>query len=94
VGGVQTRFSWLVSFVKKVAPLKRIWKSLPKAFRSAFGRWYFFEVAPVPEKPNPLPVHLRQKLTEFYREDVIELENMIGQKVPWEDFHRISAVQQ
>jgi hypothetical protein len=86
VGGTKTRFPWLISLVKKTAPLKRIWKSLPKRSRSAFGRWFFFEVAPIPEKAPSLPVELRQKLVEFYRQDVMELERLIDQKVPWRDF--------
>jgi hypothetical protein len=86
VGGIKTRFPWLIALVKKTAPLKRIWRTLPKRSRSAFGRWFFFEVAPVPEKANALPAELRQKLVEFYRQDVMELERLIHQKVPWQDF--------
>jgi hypothetical protein len=86
-GGIRTRLSWLVPAVRKLLPLKWLWHTLPAGIRLGIGKWYFFEVAPVPEAPPAIPPDFRRKLVEFYRPEVLALADLIGRDVPWEEFY-------
>jgi hypothetical protein len=86
VGGTKTRFPWLIPTLRNTSAVKRLWQALPSKTRMAIGKWYFFEVAPVREPPQAIPAEVRQRLVKFYKADVLELESLIGRRVPWLEF--------
>ena len=91
VGGTQTRLTWLISFAKSTWPVKWAWRALPERIRVGIGKWYFFEVAPVPEKAAPLQPEIRQQLVNYYKSDILELQDIIRTSVPWKEFEDGSA---
>jgi hypothetical protein len=86
-GGTRQRFPWLIPVARRTLPLWWIWKALPENRKRVIRFWFQTQVNTVPESPPPLETDLRCKLVGFYREDVLDLENLIGKNVPWEEFH-------
>lgn len=87
VGGTSTRFPWLVPLLRRT-PVRVVWRALPERFRRSLGHWYFFELAPRREVPEPLPAEVRRRLVKHFRPDVARLEEIVGPPVPWEEFRR------
>ncbi len=87
IGGTRQRFPWLIPVVQKIRPLRGLWQTLPKARRRAVWTWFFTQINVIPETPPQLSPDLRRRLVTFFQPDVFELETLIGQKVPWQEFH-------
>ena len=83
VGGTRKRLP--VEVFKKVGLLRRMWKIIPEKHRRRFLYW-FEQWNTLPDKqPRMLP-ETRQRLVEFYRDDVKRLRQMLGIEVPWKEF--------
>ena len=86
VGGTKQRFPAVQKVFRTITPLKWLWRQLPKGRRRALKFWWWTEVNVVKEKAPDLPAELREKMKDFYRPDVQELEQIIQRKVPWPEF--------
>ncbi|MDX1384062.1 MAG: hypothetical protein R3190_10495, partial [Thermoanaerobaculia bacterium] len=85
-GGTRERFPNLVSYTKRVAPLRWLWRLLPRERRRAAWTWFFTEGNVRSQAPSTLPASLRRDLAEFYKDDVARLVSLVGRPVPWEDY--------
>ncbi len=92
VGGTKLRFRNLRSTVRKIYPLKLLWRMLPENRRGVIKLWFNTQVKTVQEAPQELPQELRTLLVDFYRDDVRKLEELIDTRVPWEEFHSLTPV--
>jgi len=88
VGGERQRFPGLIPALRKVAPLRRLWRLLPRRRRAGLWTWFFTQANVVEEAPEPIPPALRERLVAHYREDIEDLEELIGRPVPWQELRR------
>lgn len=86
-GGTSTRLPWLVPLVRRT-PLRILWRALPRRWRLAAGKWYFFELAPKVEAPPQVDAALRGRLVDHFRPDVERLQLLLGRPAPWPEFER------
>jgi hypothetical protein len=86
VGGTSQRFPRLISTVKRVYPLWRLWKLLPERRRRIIRFWFHTEFSSASQPPAQLDPGLRAQLVEYFREDVRTLEILVGARVPWNEF--------
>jgi len=85
VGGRQ-RFPVLVPFVKKITPLKRLYRTLPLSSRRVIWGWVTNEGNVKRETAPPLDPAVRLQLRDFYLPDIVRMESLLGKKVPWKEF--------
>ena len=88
VGGTRQRYPWLIPVAKRVPPVWWLWKRFPERRRRVIRFWFETQVATTPTQPIPLQSGLRDRLVEYYRTDVHQMEAILGMTVPWEEFHR------
>jgi hypothetical protein len=86
-GGVRQRFPWLIPAARRISPLWRLWRALPENRRRVLRFWFHTQINTIVEPAPEIDANLRCKLVEFYRPDVLELERLILNKVPWKEFH-------
>lgn len=85
-GGVRRRYPRLKAFLKRT-PLEWIWRRVPDRVKRTVDFWYeLYNVVPDEQGQSLVPDHVRGKLTEFYRADVNNLEELLGLRVPWPEF--------
>jgi hypothetical protein len=89
VGGSRERFPGLLPGLRRVAPLRALWRLVPRSRRRAFWMTYFTSVNVRPEPAPELGPTVRSCLVEHYRSDVSNLERLLGQAVPWTDFRPV-----
>jgi hypothetical protein len=85
VGGRQ-RFPLLTPIVRKMYPLKWLYRSLPLAKRRVIWGWFTNEGNVVREVALPIDPSLRQQLLEYFASDIALLESILEKKVPWKEF--------
>jgi hypothetical protein len=87
VGGERQRVPWLIPVARSMAPLRWLWNVLPKGRRKALLLFVKNEINLASSPPPQLPHDLRGELVGFYQPDVAKLEGLVGQSVPWAEFH-------
>lgn len=85
VGGTRARFPGLLPRLRRLGPLRRLWRFLPRERRRAAWTWFFTRANVVAEEPPALDPEVRGRLVELFRPDVAALERSIGRAVPWEE---------
>lgn len=86
VGGTRQRFPGLVPALRRIPPLRWLWRRLPKDRRGGIWAWFFTQVNVVPEAAEEMPADLRRRLADHFHDDVEELSRLIGMRPPWKDF--------
>ena len=89
VGGKKQRFPSLISNARKISPLRWLWKNVPLNQRRRIWFWFDREINVVRHGTPKMNEDLRKRLLDFYRQDVRDLEVLLGKKVPWTEFHEI-----
>jgi hypothetical protein len=90
--GMKQRFPWLVPTARHIYPLWWFWKAIPERRRRVVRFWFLTQANTVPEAPVDLDSNLRRQLVNFYQEDVLLLEHLLGKAVPWSEFHGQAAI--
>jgi hypothetical protein len=85
-GGSRERFPGLLSWVRRLQPLRALWHVLPSRRRREARAWFFTQLNVVAERPERLPDDLRRDLTSFFAPDVEQLQRWTGEAMPWPDF--------
>ena len=96
VGGTKRRVPMTEKDIANHRLFRKILRLMPRRFRSTFERRFLFWYMIWNTKPEPgaqLPQEARERLVEFYREDVAKLERLIGQPVPWPEFASLERSQ-
>jgi len=83
LGGTRERFPGLAPRLKKLLPVRRVWRLLPARHRRAAWTWYFTRANVVAEPAPQVFASFRRELTAFFADDVSALETIVGRPVPW-----------
>lgn len=85
VGGGSDRFPGLLPAVRRIRPLRALFRLLPLETRRAILFWYRTETVIARDPGSTMDEAQRHRLCGFYRPDVARLERLIGRPVPWPD---------
>jgi hypothetical protein len=90
VGGTQKRIAWTQDEIMHHRLFQFFVKRLPASYQKPFLRRFFFWFKIWNTRPDPagrqMPTEIRERLREFYAEDMQRLNQLLDSPVPWEEF--------
>ena len=86
-GGDRERFPGFLSIVRRVTPLRWIWRSLPRRQRKALWVRFFTQFNVVSQPAPKIGSELRERLADFFNPDLQQLSRQFEITVPWNEFN-------